>query len=160
MYLVGKILATHGIKGEVKVKSETDFDRFRVGNTLYLQKEDKMIPIEINSHRVHQGLDLITFNNLKDINLVLDYVGCYIYTEHNRQELKDNEYYVEELIGLKAISTEGEEIGIVEDVREVPQGYLLEVRHKGKIVLIPFVDEFIKEITASEIKIAVIEGLL
>ena len=39
MYLVGKIIGTHGIKGELKVKSDTSFDRFKVGNVLYVEKE-------------------------------------------------------------------------------------------------------------------------
>ena len=35
MYLVGKIVGTHGIKGELKVKSDTSFDRFKKGSKLY-----------------------------------------------------------------------------------------------------------------------------
>lgn len=160
MFLVGKIIATHGIKGEVKVKSESDFDRFQIGNTLYIEKDNQKLPIEINSHRVHKDMDLITFNKLQDINQVLEYVGCNIYTLHNRDELEDKEYYVEELIGLKAISAEGEMLGIVEDIREVPQGFILEVKTKEKMVLIPFVDEFIKSVNKEEIVINVIEGLI
>ena len=160
MYLVGKIVATHGIKGEVKVKSESDFHRFNIGNIVYIEKDNEKIPININSHRVHKNLDLITFNDIKDINLVLTYVGCNIYTPHNREELNEGEYYIEDLVGLKAISTEGITIGIVHDMREVPQGYILEVKTNEKIVLIPFVDEFIKEIKKDEIIIELIEGLI
>ena len=160
MYLVGKIVATHGIKGEVKVKSESDFDRFKKGNVLYIKKDNTNIPVEINSHRVHKDMDLITFNNLNDINLVLQYVGCDIYTLHDKDELGDDEYYIEDLVGLKTISTEGVQFGVVLDVREVPQGYLLEVKTKEKNVLIPFVDEFIKEVNKDEIIIELIEGLI
>lgn len=38
MYLVGKIVSTHGIKGEVKVRADTSFDRFIPGNTLLYKK--------------------------------------------------------------------------------------------------------------------------
>ena len=160
MYLVGKIVATHGIKGELKVKSESDFQRFYKGNILYIEKDNENIPIEINSHRVHKNLDLITFNNIKDINQVTQYVGCSIYTLHDKEELTDGEYYVEDLVGLKAISTEGVDIGVVLDVREVPQGYILEVKTKDKVALIPFVDEFVKDINEDEIVIELIEGLI
>ena len=39
MYLVGKIVGTHGIKGELKVKSDTSFNRFEKGSKLseYIQ---------------------------------------------------------------------------------------------------------------------------
>ena len=42
MYLVGKIVGTHGIKGELKVKSDTSFDRFKKGNKLYIEKEEEI----------------------------------------------------------------------------------------------------------------------
>ena len=44
MYLVGKIIGTHGIKGELKVKSDTSFDRFKVGNVLYVEKDGILYP--------------------------------------------------------------------------------------------------------------------
>ena len=53
-YLVGTIVNTHGIKGEVKIKSETNLDRFEKGNTLYLKKGSNYLTIKIDSHRVHK----------------------------------------------------------------------------------------------------------
>ena len=41
MFLVGKIVGTHGIKGEVKVINESDFDRFFVGSKLFVYKNNK-----------------------------------------------------------------------------------------------------------------------
>ncbi len=160
MYLVGTIIGTHGIKGELKVKSETDFDRFKVGNILYIKKDNKFTEIKINSSRNHKGNDLITINNIKDINQVLEYVGCEIFTQHNNEELGEDEFYVEDLVGLKVMSTKGKLIGKVIDVREVPQGYLLEVESNKKNILIPFVSEFVKAINEEEIIIEVIEGLI
>ena len=69
MYLVGKIVGTHGIKGELKVKSDTSFNRFEKGNKLYI---DKTQEVTINSHRQHKGMELITINGLKNINDVLE----------------------------------------------------------------------------------------
>ena len=43
MYLVGKIVGTHGIKGELKVKSDTSFNRFEKGNKLYIEKTEEII---------------------------------------------------------------------------------------------------------------------
>ena len=43
MYLVGKIVGTHGIKGELKVKSDTSFDRFKKGSKLYIEKQEEII---------------------------------------------------------------------------------------------------------------------
>lgn len=159
MYLVGKIVGTHGIKGELKVKSDTSFDRFKKGNVLYIEKEEKII---INSSRVHKGLHLITINGLTNINDVLMYVNKSIYVPHDRSELEEGEYYYEDLIGLICYDSNKEEIGEVIDLQEVPQGLILEIRGKEKTILIPYVDEFIEEIDLDNKKILIneIEGLL
>ena len=159
MYLVGKIIGTHGIKGELKVKSDTSFDRFKVGNVLYVEKE---YPITINSVRNHKGFTLITVNSFTNINDVLDLVHKEIYVNHDRKELKDGEYYYEDIIGLDVFDSNNINRGVVNDIIEVPQGLLLEIKGQEKTSLIPYVKEFIKEINLSEKKIVIneIEGLL
>ena len=154
-YLVGNIVNTHGIKGEVKVKSETNLDRFEKGNMLYLKKGNKYITITIDSHRKHKGMDLITFNGINDINDVLDYKGCNLYVKH---EDEDTLYY-EDLIG-KDILVDGVTRGKVTDIREVPQGIILECDCDGKTKFIPYVDAFIKEVKEDSIIVTPIEGLL
>lgn len=160
MYKVGKIIGTHGIKGEVKIKSDTDFDRFKKGSILHIKQDDKFIEIKINSHRVHKGFDLITFNNLDNINLVLKFIGLEIFTTHSSSDLNEGEYFVEDLVGMKVIDQFNNNIGIVSDMLEVPQGHILEINNNGKKSLIPFVGEFIKEINEDVIVIETIEGLL
>lgn len=159
MYLVGTIVSTHGIKGEVKVKSDSSFERFIPGNKLYLKKDGKFLEIIINSHRRHKNYDLITFNNLQNINDVLEYINCQIYTTHDHKELKENEYYYEDLISKKVYNQENNYLGVVVDLREVPQGVILEVKNE-KTFLVPFVGEFIIDITDDKIIINVIEGLI
>ena len=154
-FLVGSIVNTHGIKGEVKVKSETNLDRFEKGNTLYLKKGNKYITITIDSHRRHKGMELITFNGITNINDVLDYKGCNLYVKH---EDEDTIYY-EDLIG-KDIVVDDEVKGKIVDIREVPQGIILECDCNGKTKFIPYVDAFIKEVKEDTIIVTPIEGLL
>ena len=159
MYLVGKIVGTHGIKGELKVKSDTSFDRFKKGSKLYIEKEEEII---INSHRQHKGMELITINNLTNINDVLCYVGKDLYVPHNREELEDGEFYYEDLIGLDCYDSKDNLIGTVIDLQEVPQGLILEIKSNTKTILVPFVDEFIVNIDLNNNKLSIneIEGLL
>ncbi|MFA6889398.1 MAG: ribosome maturation factor RimM [Bacilli bacterium] len=160
MFIVGKIVGVHGLKGELKVKADTDFNRFDVGKTLYICDHDQYQPMKVTSHRPHKGLELITFNGCYDINLVLELVGKDIYTLHEDDELADGQFYYEYLIDKRVESDEGVFLGLVSNLREVPQGVLLEINHNGKMVLIPFVDEFIKEVTDEVIIVHLIEGLL
>ena len=152
MYLVGKIVGTHGIKGELKVKSDTSFDRFKKGSKLYIEKEEEII---INSHRQHKGMELITINNLTNINDVLCYVGKDLYVPHNREELEDGEFYYEDLIGLDCYDSKDNLIGTVIDLQEVPQGLILEIKSNTKTILVPFVDEFIVNIDLNNNKISI-----
>ena len=59
---VGKIVNTHGIKGEVRIVS--DFEKkgliFNIGSTLYVGKQKEVI--EVDSYRKHKNFDMITFN--------------------------------------------------------------------------------------------------
>ena len=164
---VGKIVTTHGIKGELKVSITTDtLSRFNVGNKLYLKKGNEYIEVTIDSFRLHKGMALIIINNLKNINDVECYVGMYLYV--NRDELDDlneGQYYYEDLIGLSVYdkTIESGKIGEVIDVIEVPQGEILRIKlNNGKNSLVPFVDEFIVEVDIENniLIISSVEGLL
>lgn len=162
--LVGTIVSTHGIKGEVKVKSDSSFNRFVIGNKLYLKNNEKTKEIIVDSHRTHKGFDLITFNGLKNINDVLEFVGFEVYVDiEGNEELEEGEFYFDDLIGLNAYDDEDNLLGVIIDINEVPQGIILELKKVDKtIAYIPFVDEFIKEVDLDEEKIIItpIEGLL
>lgn len=164
--LLGKIVGTHGVRGEVKVLSDSDFksDRFAIGNTLYILDNNTFMPIVINSYRVHKGLDLIKFNSIDDINECLPYVGKDLYVDYStlEGELGDGEVYVEDLIDIEVYDTENFLIGRVVDIRHLPQGEILEIIDiNNKKFLLPFVDEFIIDIDLNEEKVIVhlIEGI-
>ena len=158
--LIGQITGTFGIKGELKVYSESDFVeyRFRKNAKIYLSDN---VEYTVSSSRTHKGNVLITINDINDINLVLDKVGMKIYAPSDDvPPLNDEEYYVDDLVGLKVINQHDENIGTVKDVIEIPSGYLLEIiDDKDNRFLLPFVDEYITEITDDSIIINEIEGI-
>ncbi|MDU6523850.1 MAG: ribosome maturation factor RimM, partial [Enterococcus sp.] len=72
-YKVGKIVNTHGIRGEVRVISTTDFteERYQVGEKLFLFREDQeVLPLTIASYRRHKNFDLLSFEGYPNINQV------------------------------------------------------------------------------------------
>lgn len=160
---VGKIISTFGIKGELKVISDSDFieDRFKVGNILYLKNHKQMEKVKISQVRFHQEYLLITVNDLNDINLVLEYVGCTLFVDQDSlNPLPEGEYYVHQLIGCKVYNTLGDILGIVKDIIEIPSSSILEVYdEKNKKILIPFTSAFVKEVNQDKIIIDEIEGL-
>ena len=85
---VGKIVNTHGIKGEVRVISKTDFpdERYKKGNALFLFMPDKDEPIEliVKSHRVHKNFDLLTFEGYDNVNQVEKFKGGILKVPENQ----------------------------------------------------------------------------
>lgn len=162
---VGKIVSTHGIKGEVKVYSDSDFkeERFKHGNTLYLKGNNTYYPIVINSYREHKNMSLITFNDYKNINEVLKFINLIVYIKKDDLPVLDKGHYYADLIGLEVYNMTNNYIGVIEDIRVVPHGGIIEIkRENGKISLVPYVDEFVYEIDLENNKMIInpIEGLL
>ena len=162
---IGKIVNTHGLKGTLKVKSFTDFkeDRYKKGNLLYIAFKGEYIPVTIALFKTVKNLDHLTFVEYNDINMVEKYKGSFItFNKEEAQELDDDEFYFDELIGLN-VYTGDVLIGICDDIRDYPQGEILVVKRDNlKNALIPFRKEFIKEVNKELKRIDIInwEGLL
>ena len=153
---VGKIVNTHGIKGEVRILSDIDYkkDVFKIGNTLYIGKNKT--PLIINTYRVHKNFDMVTFTSINDINEVLKYKGENVYIK--KDEIKIDGYFDEELIDLEVYTDKL--IGTVKEIRKGYQDLLVVVGKKE--YLIPKIDVFINKIDIEDKKIYInsIEGLI
>lgn len=151
----GKIVTTFGIKGELKVVSDSTTNRFYKDNVLYLGKNEKHLEkVKISSSREYKGMYLVTINDLYDINLVEKYIGLTFYIDRDEQDdLKKNQYYFIDLIDLD-IYYQDKLIGKVKDVLDLPKYSVLEViLQDEKKLLIPFIEHFIKDVLIDEKKI-------
>ena len=145
---IGKIIGTFGIKGELKVYSESDFvnERFKKGNKIILKANKSELEVTISSFKIHKNNVLITINNLFNINEVEKYIGYEIYSEEEI-ELEEDEFFVDDLIGLPVYNEEKLLVGEVIDVISLPSNDVLEIKTKEKKILIPFINDYIIEIT-------------
>lgn len=159
---IGKITNTHGLKGELKIKAYTDFNRFDKDNYIYVYYNNTYNKLFINSSRPNNEQLLVSFKDYLDINLVEKFKNCLVYIDETQQEeLEDDEYYIEDLISLKVYNQNDDFIGVVSGVRQLPQGYILEIKRENKKpALVPFVDKFILDVLEDKIIINEIEGLL
>ncbi|MCM3160478.1 ribosome maturation factor RimM [Metabacillus litoralis] len=165
---VGKIVNTHGIRGEVRVISKTDFaeERYEPGNTLYIFKEGSDEPIEVvvDSHRVHKNFDLLTFEGMSSIQDVEQFKGSLLkVTESQLSELEEGEFYFHEIIGCKMFTDEGEEIGTIREILATGANDVWVVQRKvGKDLLVPYIEDIVRDIDIEEKKIVItpMEGLL
>ncbi|WP_110112855.1 ribosome maturation factor RimM [Bacillus sp. CGMCC 1.16541] len=165
---VGKIVNTHGIKGEVRVVSRTDFtdERYKVGNTLYIFKEnsDEGIEVKVASHRQHKSFDLLTFEGYNNVNDVEPFKNHLLKVREDQLgELNEGEFYFHEIIGCQVVTEDGEEIGKVKEILTPGANDVWVIQRKGKKeALIPYINEIVQsvDIPNQVIKIRVMEGLL
>lgn len=111
--LVAEIITTHGIRGNLKIKSFTDNkDRFQKGSKLYL--DDKTVTIE-NSF-IQKGNYVIKLEGFDDINEVSKFIGHELtIDEEDLMELKEDEYFLFELEGLDVYEKD-EKIGYIKEI--------------------------------------------
>lgn len=163
---IGKIVNTFGLKGELKIKSYTDFneERFAKGNIIFVNYNDQYLEFKIDSYRVHKNNVLITFLDMMDINMVEKYKTSEVFCDKaNLHELDKDDYYFFELQGMQVFSDEDEYIGEVSEVIEGKAQNLLRIKKdNNETVLIPYIDNFIVSVDDIDKKIIVhlIEGLI
>ena len=159
---IGKIVNTHGIRGEIRLLS--DFDRkekvFVPNMTLYLGRKKEVV--KITSYRIHKNFDMICLEGYNDINEVLRFKGLYAYVRKEDLGLGDGELLESDYIGMDAIFL-GNIIGKVVDIENRGRGNkIFVIENNEKRILIPFQQVFIKEVSlySRKIEFQDIEGLI
>ena len=165
---LGIILKTRGLKGEVKVKSFTNFapQRYKKKNKVYLynEKTSDLKEVHVASYSFNQGFDYVSFVELNDINLVLPYIGYQIVVKKEEQPpLKKDNYYFSDLIDCEVVDQNQKMIGKVTKVEEYSANETLRIKlNNGKVLLLPFVKAFIKNVNIEEkrIDVVLIDGMV
>ena len=157
---IGKIVNTHGIKGEIRIIS--DFEKkdkvFIKDMPIYIgRKKEKEI---INSYRHHKNFEMITMKGYSYINEVLRYKGLYVYIKKEDLKLEDGEYLETDLINLKVVVDDNER-GIVTDIRDSGHNKFLVIKTEEKEIFIPYQKEFISKVdfTNNIIVVTPIKGM-
>lgn len=156
---VGKIVNTHGIKGELRLLSNFKYKNkvFKNNFKIYIGKE-KDVEV-INSYRVHKMFDMITLKGYSNINEVLKYKGKLVFIDKNDLILNNDEYLDEDLIGFDVIYEDISNLKVVEIVN-YPNNKLLKVRSNDIDNLVPFslIDKI--ELDNKKIYVKDIKGLI
>lgn len=162
---VGKILNFHGIKGEVKMG-------FTAGKEALVQnlkqvalfKNDNKLLFDVESVRFHKNIAIVKFKQVNSINEVEEIKGLLVHVTEDIliSELQEDEYLVDDLVGLNVFDTKGNEIGVVSDVGENKASNLIEIQKaNGLKFMVPFVKELVPVIDMENKKIVInlLEGM-
>ena len=164
-FRVGVIANTHGIKGEVKVFPTTDdANRFKKLKQVYVDLGREKVELEVAGCRFFKNLVIVKFKGIDDINDIEKYKGKDLLVSwENAVPLDEGEYYIADLIDLKVINEDNEEIGVLYDVMQTGANdvYVINMTN-GKELLLPAIDDCVLDINLEEgyIKIHILDGLL
>lgn len=162
---VGQIVNTFGIKGQVKVVPFTnDIERFDELRKVYIVNRKNRKEVEIENVKYHKNMVLLKFKGLDKIEDVEIFKNCYLEIDRkDGKPLEEGEYYIIDLIGLDVYTDEGTHLGKVDDIYNTGSNDIYVVKDElGKQILLPYIDDVIKEINLESRKIIVhlIEGLV
>ena len=155
---IGKIVGTHGIKGEIRILSDSEIkNQVFVPNFKVYFGNDKN-EFTITSYRHHKNYEMITMAGYNNINDVLQFKNQNVYVK--RSDLQIEDYLLDDLIGLDIIDNDNV-IGKVEDVVKNGNNILLKIDGEHSFY-IPKVDEYIIKVDIEDKKIYVknIGGLI
>lgn len=161
---VGKIINTHGLRGEVKVAAWTDTpDVFENLDVVYIKKRTENIKLTIKNVKYQKNNLIVKFAEYNDINDVEVLKNSVLYAERSALgELPDGVYYIADLIGMTVKKENGEVIGKIKDVLQTGANDVYVVgREKQKDMLIPVIDEVVLSVDmdTSEVTVSLMEGL-
>lgn len=162
--VVGQVVATVGLKGEVRVNPLTDslrdFDTF---SRCVLELEGQLLPLTIARVRHAKDQVILAFEGYHTIEQVAPFKGCYLsVSRQDKEELEEGRHYIVDLLDCRVVLEDGTLVGTVSHVYQGAHDLLEILMPDGQEVLIPMVDQFIKKVDTDQKKIVLtpIEGLL
>jgi 16S rRNA processing protein RimM len=155
--LLGHIAGAHGIRGEVLIKSYTGAPEDIASYGPLSDEQGRRFALEVI--RVTAKGVIARIKGVGDRTAAEALKGVRLWAERSQlPPTEENEYYHSDLIGLEAVSSEGERIGEVLSVQNYGAGDLLEIRLKngGKTELLPFAAAFVPEVDIAGGRVIVI----
>lgn len=161
---VGKIINTHGLRGEVKVASWTDYPEvFEDLKVVWLKKGEEKTQLAISGIKYQKNNLIIKFRELQDINQAEPLKNRILYAERSALgELPEGAYYIADLIGMSVKKESGELVGKIKDVMQTGANDIYVVGREGaKDLLVPVIESVVLnvDIENREVTVRLMEGL-
>ncbi|HSG95378.1 MAG TPA: ribosome maturation factor RimM [Afifellaceae bacterium] len=158
LILVARIGAPHGVNGAVRVKAFTE-EAVAVGDYGPLVSKDGRI-FEITDMRPDKTVVIIGFAGVDDRDAAQALNGTELYVARSALPASDDadEFYHADLIGLAAVTSDGETLGTVVAVQDFGAGDILEIEKttNGQTLLLPFTRAVVPEVDLAGGRIVVV----
>lgn len=158
---IGKIVNTHGIRGEVKVQPWCD-DPYIFDELEYLIIDGR--EYEIIKNRLHKNCQIIQLDGITSMNDAELMRNKIVKVERDALELPEGRYFVTDIEGLTVREENGRVLGVVDEVIKTGSNdvYSLKDTFNHKPILIPVIDSVIIETNIDEgyITVRLMKGLI
>ena len=153
----GKIVNTHGVRGEVRIQPWADDAAFLLGfRTFYIDGA----PVPVAHSRVHKGMLVVKFQGVDDVNAAMTMKNRVVSIARADVTLPDGQYFQQDLLGIAVETDTGETLGTLREILDLPRGSVYVVQGDRE-VLIPDRPEFVRSIdlAAGRMVVHLIEGM-
>lgn len=154
----GRIVSTHGVRGEVKIQSYCDSAEFLLDFDAFYIDGQK---VQVRAARVHKGQLLAYLEQIEDIDAAARLRGKLIYIDRRGIQLNEGQYFIADLLGLTVLDVDtGKAIGTLTEVSPLPAGDVYTVKGE-QTYLIPARGGFVEnvDLDAGTMQVHLIEGL-
>ncbi len=144
---LGKIVSTHGVRGELRVQAWCDsYDFFSSFEKVYLGKEKKEYTVDAS--RPHGNVMLLTLSGICDLDAANALRNTIIYVKREDASLGDSKYFIAELIGCNVVDADDESIiyGKIKDVTNTGASDIWHIVKDGKTYLLPSIPDVVKSV--------------
>ncbi|MBR5329461.1 MAG: 16S rRNA processing protein RimM [Firmicutes bacterium] len=155
--IVGKILAAHGIKGEVKVKSLSDNPRrYRRGSSIFIEKEGEYALIT-SVREADNDILIVKFKGVDDRTYAEKLRGSLLQVEEDQvPPLPEGEYYSFQLLGMEVFEDNGNRLGVLSDFVDSGANNVYQIDcENGDYLLLPAIDPVICSVDVKNKKMIV-----
>ena len=156
----GKIVNTHGVRGEVKIVPWADSPDFlRRFHTLYIDGK----PRKVCSSFAHKGNVIVHFEGVDDIDAAIPLKNKIISIARADAGLESGQFFLADVMGLEVRDADSDAVlGVVEDILTPPANNVYVVKSPSGSFMIPAVDAFIAEtnVDGGYIRVRLIEGMM
>ncbi len=159
---VGKIVGTHGLKGEVRIQPWADSCEFLLDfKRLYYNNGENCF--NVTASRVQKNVVVAKLEGIDSIEQADTLRNKVLFIDRADAQLAEGQYFIQDLIGLRVIDADnGREYGVINDIFNTGANDIYSVRaENGKDYLIPAIDQVLAgtDLEAGTVAIHVIKGM-
>ncbi len=158
----GKIVGTHGVRGEMRVQPWCDSTAFLTKFKVFYLDKNGTVSLKIQSSRSHGNVCLLKADGVDTIEQAEKYRGQVIYIDRDDCKLEKGRYFVTDIIGCEVFDVDTNDyLGKVTDVSETGANDVWHVTNNKNEYLVPNIPVFVKnvDIENGKILIAPIKGM-